>query len=159
MICDYIEGGIIMTLFQYIIRILMGNSDTVFAALVMGVFGYMGWLLWKLNDRFNGFLKVWHNHQEGLKNLNSKLNRIDEGVYKELINRLEENVKEMDKLLLVVNDNNEEIERLHVNIITELKESTNEIKDIIMILMNNRARKINKKKNDKAIPEEARKDD
>jgi len=142
-----------MTLFQYIIRILMGNSDTVFAALVMGVFGYMGWLLWKLNDRLNRFLKEWHKHEEDLENLNGKLNRIDEGVYKELINRLEDNVKEMDKLLLVVNDNNEEIERMHVSIITELKESTNEIKDIIMVLLNNRARSIGKNKKEKVLSE------
>ncbi|NLM96641.1 MAG: hypothetical protein GX175_03330 [Halanaerobiaceae bacterium] len=142
-----------MTLFQYIIRILMGNSDTVFAALVMGVFGYIGWLLWKLNERFNRFLKEWYKHEEGLADLRGKLNRIDEGVYKELIKRLEDNLKEMDKLLLAVNDNNEEIERMHHNIITEMKESTNEIKDIIMILLNNRARSVRKEKKEQALSE------
>lgn len=136
-----------MTLFQYIIRILMGNSDTVFTALVMGVFGYIGWLLWKLNGRVNEFIKDWNKHQESLIYIKAKMDKIDEGVYKELMNKLDKNIEEIDKLLIVVNDNNDDIEKMGNNMISELKESTNEIKDIIMILMNNRARSIKEKNN------------
>ena len=132
-----------MTLFQYIIRILMSNSDTVFAALVMSVFGYIGWLLWKLNTSFNEFLDIWAKHQENLDLIRSRMDKIDEDVYKKLMNQVDLNTKELDKLLLVLNDSNNEIERMRSEIIAELKESSTELKDIIMIILNNRARSIN----------------
>ncbi|MGB4372302.1 MAG: hypothetical protein WBI93_01915 [Halanaerobiales bacterium] len=131
-----------MTLFQYIIRIFMSNSDTVFAALVMSVFGYIGWLLWKLNTSFNEFLDIWAKHQENLDLSRSRMDKIDEDVYKKLMNQVDLNTKELDKLLLVLNDSNNEIERMRSEIIAELKESSTELKDIIMIILNNRARSI-----------------
>ncbi|MFI5359282.1 MAG: hypothetical protein ACHQYO_04465 [Halanaerobiales bacterium] len=134
-----------MTLFQYIIRILMSNSDTVFAALVMSVFGYIGWLLWKLNNNFKDFLDIWEKHQENLESIRTKMEKIDEEVHKKLINQVDSNTRELDKLLLVLNDSNNEIERMRSEIIAELKESSNELKDIIMIILNKRDRSIREK--------------
>lgn len=58
------------------------------------------------------------------------------------MNQVDLNTKELDKLLLVLNDSNNEIERMRSEIIAELKESSTELKDIIMIILNNRARSI-----------------
>lgn len=134
-----------MTLFQYIIRILMSNSDTVFAALVMSVFGYIGWLLWRLNNNFKDFLDIWEKHQENLESIRTRMEKMDEEIHKNLINKVDLNSKELDKLLLVLNDSNNEIERMRSEVIAELKESTNELKDIIMIILNKRDRSIRDK--------------
>lgn len=123
----------------------MSNSNTIFSALVMGVFGYMGWLLWNINEGLKDFKKEWNKHEDDLKSVKSKMDRIDHGVYKDMISKLDKSTTEMDKLLLIVNDNNNELEKTRSDIIAEVKESANEVKDIIMILMNNRARSIKKR--------------
>lgn len=137
--------GVYCMLYQFIIKVLMSNSDTVFTALVMGVFGYMGWLLWNINERLKDFETGLNKYDDNLSNIKNKMDKNDQGVYKNLLAKLDESVNEMDKLLLVVNDNSEEIEKLRSDILSEVKESTNEIKDIIMILLNNRARCIKNK--------------
>ncbi len=139
------RGGDYM-LYQFIIKVLMGNSGTIFSALVMGVFGYMGWLLWNINERLKDFKQGWNKHEDDLKSIKSKLDRIDYGVYKDMISKLDKSSREMDKLTLIVNDNSNELEKTRSNIIAEVKESADEVKDIIMILMNNRARSIKNKK-------------
>ena len=123
----------------------MSNSNTIFSALVMGVFGYMGWLLWNINETLKDFKKQGDKHEDDLESIKNKMDRIDQGVYKDLISKLDKSTTEMDKLLLIVNDNSDELEKTRSNIIAEVKESANEVKDIIMILINNRSRSIKKK--------------
>lgn len=141
----FLKRGYLIMLYQYIIKVLMSNSNTIFSALVMGVFGYMGWLLWNINEGLKEFKKEWNKYEGDLESLNSKMDRIDHGVYKEMVSKLDKSTTEMDKLLLIVNDNNDELEKTRSDIIAEVKESADEVKDIIMILMNNRARSIKKK--------------
>ena len=129
-------------LYQFIIKALMGNSDTIFAGLIIAVFGYMGWMLWQINEKFKAFTQKWNSHEDNLLVLKNKMDKIDEGVYKELMNKLENNVQEIDKLLIVSKDNNSDLERMRNDLIAEIKDGTNEVKDIIMILMNNKARGI-----------------
>ena len=38
-----------MFFFEYIIKLLMGNSESIFMGLVIVIFGYYGWLLWNGN--------------------------------------------------------------------------------------------------------------
>ncbi|MFP4661812.1 MAG: hypothetical protein ACLFPF_06450 [Halanaerobiales bacterium] len=129
-------------LYQYVIKILMSNSDTVFTALVMGVLGYIGWLCWKINEREKEFMKKWKEEDMKLNLIKKKFDQFDQGIYKDILGHLNENIKDTDKLLLVSQDNNNEIERVRNDIITEVKDSAAELKDIIMILMNNRTRNI-----------------
>ena len=84
-------------------------------------------------------------HQENLESIRTKMEKIDEEVHKKLINQVDSNTRELDKLLLVLNDSNNEIERMRSEIIAELKESSNELKDIIMIILNKRYRSIREK--------------
>ncbi|MFW6022334.1 MAG: hypothetical protein ACOCQW_02315 [Halanaerobiaceae bacterium] len=133
-------------LYQYIVKVLMGNSDTVFSALVMGVFGYVCWLLWNINERSRSFINDWNKHEGKLDLLKDKMDKIDEGVYRELLTKLEKNLEEMDKLLLVVNDNNRELERMRSEILSEIKDSADELKDIIILVVNNKSRSVNHSK-------------
>ncbi|MFP4015505.1 MAG: hypothetical protein ACLFUI_00605 [Halanaerobiales bacterium] len=127
-------------LYQYVIKILMSNSDTVFTALVMGVLGYIGWLCWKINERTKEYVEEMKKHDVKLNKIKVKMEQVDQGIYKDLLDRLNNNINEMGKVLLVSQDNNDELERLRSDIISEVKDSTDQVKDIVMILMNNKAR-------------------
>ena len=132
-----------MFFFQYIIRLLMGNSDTLFMGLIMVIFGYYGWLLWNINDRFKRFFSNWEKNEFTLKDLNYKIKSIDESLYKDLISKINQNMLEISKLYTTIEDCNAELERSRREIIAEIKESEEDIKDIMKILLNHRSRSIN----------------
>ncbi|MEJ6951097.1 hypothetical protein [Natronospora cellulosivora (SeqCode)] len=138
-------------LYQYVIKALIDHSGTVFTGVVLGLFGYMGWLLWQINEKLKSFLDKWEKHEENLAVLKEKMDKIDEGLYKNLLKELEKNVQEMEKLQIVVNDNNSDLERIRSELMTEIKEGSSEVKDIIMFLVNNRSRSM-----DLSIEEEKR---
>ncbi len=137
-----------MFLLEYVIKLLMGNSDTMFMGFVVVIFGYYGWLLWHLKDDFNKFIMNWDNHERHLEDMKQKMDSIDEGVYRELKNRVEENKSILERLQLNLKDNNNDLDHYRQDIINEIKESTEDIKEIMMILMNNRARSLGQKDED-----------
>lgn len=125
-----------MFLFEYIIKLLMGNSETLFMGLFVVVFGYYGWLLYNINDYFKEFLKKWNKHEESLEELRSKMKELDESVYKELISKLNTNVITLEKINSDIKENSVEMDRYRSDIIAEIKESSEEIKEIMKLLMN-----------------------
>ena len=132
-----------MFFFQYLIRLLVGNSDTLFMGLIMVIFGYYGWLLWNINDRFKRFFSNWERNEFTLKDLNCKIENLDESLYKDLISKINQNMLEINKLYNNIQGCTEELERNRREIIAEIKESEEDIKDIMKILLNHRSRSIN----------------
>lgn len=132
-----------MFFFEYIIKLLIGNSDSLFLGLIVVLIGYYGWLLWNINERFKNFLQSWEKHQKCLKELKIKMDELDESVYKELIKKLDENIINMQKVSYAIEENNNDMDRYRSDIIAEIKESAAEIKEIMKILMNNRSRSFN----------------
>lgn len=135
-----------MFFFQYLIRLLVGNSDTLFMGLIMVIFGYYGWLLWNINDRFKRFFSNWERNEFTLKDLNCKIENLDESLYKDLISKINQNMLEINKLYNNIQGCTEELERNRREIIAEIKESEDDIKDIMKILLNHRSRSINPEK-------------
>lgn len=135
-----------MFFFQYLIRLLVGNSDTLFMGLIMVIFGYYGWLLWNINDRFKRFFSNWERNEFTLKDLNCKIENLDENLYKDLISKINQNMLEINKLYNNIQGCTEELERNRREIIAEIKESEDDIKDIMKILLNHRSRSINPEK-------------
>lgn len=135
-----------MFLFEFLIKILIGNSDTLFVALFMAIFGYYGWLLWHVNENLNDFLEEWAKHGKKLEDLKSQIEDLDESVYRELILKLDSNIKECESLLKNVESNSDNLDRVKRDIISEVKESVDEVKDIILLMMNNRLRSKNPNK-------------
>lgn len=135
-----------MFFFQYLIRLLVGNSDTLFMGLIMVIFGYYGWLLWNINDRFKKFFSNWERNEFTLKDLNCKIENLDENLYKDLISKINQNMLEINKLYNNIQGCTEELERNRREIIAEIKESEDDIKDIMKILLNHRSRSINPEK-------------
>jgi len=135
-----------MFLLEYIIKLLMGNSDTMFMGFVVVVFGYYGWLLWHLRDDFDKFTVSWDRHEKHLEEIKQKMTSIDDGVYKDLMKRLEENKTILERMQLTLSDTNGDLGRYRQDVINAIKDSTEDIKEIMMILMNNRARSVGKKK-------------
>jgi F0F1-type ATP synthase membrane subunit b/b' len=105
-----------MYFFNFIIKLLMSNSGSLFIGLMIIIFGYYGWLLWNINERLKDFLQYREQYEYCIKEFD---NKIDE---------LEENM-----------------EKGKSDIIDEIKESAAEIKEIMKILMNHRSRSIKRK--------------
>ncbi|MFW6035875.1 MAG: hypothetical protein ACOCRZ_06430 [Halothermotrichaceae bacterium] len=131
-----------MPLLEYVIKLLAGNSNTLFVGIIVLIFGYYGWLLWNINERLKNYFMNWDDHEQDLIELKSKLNELDESVYKNLINKLNQTVKDFESIKEFIRDNSSDLDRYRKDIIDEIKESTNELKDIIMILMNNKSRSL-----------------
>lgn len=135
-----LEGGGAVFLFEYIMKLLMGNSNTLFMGLIVVIFGYYGWLLWSINERLKNYLINWDKQNDSFIDMKETVDKLDESLYKELVNRLDEKKTEIEKIRLEMDKNSDDIDRYYNDIINEVKESTDEIKEIMMILMNNRAR-------------------
>ncbi|AZO94785.1 hypothetical protein [Halocella sp. SP3-1] len=129
-----------MFLFEYMMKLLMGNSNTLFMGLIVVIFGYYGWLLWSINERLKNHLIDWDRQNDSLIDMKETVDKLDDSLYKELVNRLDEKKTEIEKIRLEIDKKSDDMDRYYNDIIGEIKESTDEIKEIMMILMNNRAR-------------------
>lgn len=130
-------------LYQFLIEVMIEHSDSLFIGVVLGLFGYIGWMLWKMNEKLKSFIDKWGKYEENLVSLEEKMDKIDDSLYKDLMEKLAMNMREMDKLKVIVNDNNKDLEKMRLQIIAEIKEGNSEVKDIIMFLVNNQTRSIN----------------
>lgn len=135
-----LEGGGAVFLFEYMMKLLMGNSNTLFMGLIVVIFGYYGWLLWSINERLKNHLIDWDRQNDSLIDMKETVDKLDDSLYKELVNRLDEKKTEIEKIRLEIDKKSDDMDRYYNDIIGEIKESTDEIKEIMMILMNNRAR-------------------
>lgn len=131
-----------MFLFEYIIKLLMGNSNTLFMGLIVVIFAYYGWLLWSINERLKNHLVDWDRQNDSIIDMKETVNKLDDSLYRELVNRLDEKKTEIEKIGSEIDKKSDDMDRYYNDIISEIKESTDEIKEIMMILMNNRARSL-----------------
>ena len=88
-----------MFLFEYMIKLLMGNSEALFMGLVVVIFGYYGWLLWNINSGYKDFFNRWSKHNQDyvetrqiIFDLDKKITRLEN-----IIPRLETINKDLDK--------------------------------------------------------------
>ncbi|HLV09470.1 MAG TPA: hypothetical protein VKY40_04610 [Halanaerobiales bacterium] len=142
-----------MVLLEYMIRLLMGKSDTMFIGLMVVIFGYYGWLLWHLKDDFNKYIINFEergkNLEKNVKCINEKIELIDSDCYKKMLKKIEKNKILLENLQKSEEDTAKELARSRQDIISAIKDSNEDIKEIMMILMNNRPRSINKKESKK----------
>lgn len=131
-----------MFLYQWLIKLMVDNSDALYVSIMLVVFGYCGWLLWKINGKLEYFLGEWDKHEKTLNCLKQKIDELDQSVYKDLIHSIDTNSNEIEKMMIAVEKNREDIDRNRGAIIEEIKESAAETKEIIKILHGNQARSI-----------------
>src|SRR5690554_8049753 len=84
-----------MVLLEYMIRLLMGKSDTMFIGLMVVIFGYYGWLLWHLKDDFNKYIINFEARGKSLEKnincINEKIELIDSDCYEKMLRKIENN--------------------------------------------------------------------
>ncbi len=88
-----------MFLYEYIIKLLMGNSGSLFLGLLVVVFGYYGWLLWHINERTEDIsfsLKLLTDKVEDLAVTQKEDKRI-------LIDIIKEETDEVKDMMVVLN--------------------------------------------------------
>lgn len=112
-----------MFLFEYIIKLLMGNSDALFMGLLIVVFGYYGWLLWNINNSYKKFFNSWDRHNE------------DYVETREIIFELERKLTRLENLTPRLETLNRDIDKSSKDILKEIDEESEEIKEIIKILL------------------------
>ena len=91
-----------MFLFEHLIKLLIGNSGTLFAGLIMVVIGYCGWYLWNIKNKVEEIddkLRALSSLQEEQEDLEGILLGVEENL-SELIKEENEDLKEIMKLLL-----------------------------------------------------------
>lgn len=124
-----------MFLLEYMIKLLMGNSDTIFLGLLIVLFGYYGWLLWNIyhtvNDLETGEIKIRKRQREILESLVE--------IYKSLSVDIPEKFRDQTTVLEQVNDNTETCNKNVIEnrekIISDVKEESGEVKEIVKILL------------------------
>ncbi len=124
-----------MFLFEYIVKLLLGNTNTLFLGLVIVLFGYYGWLLYNINNRLHTFTYEWDKFNDKLKEILHKLEKFDELYYQELAERLNDNKNILKEINTCLNAKNLDLEKIEEKIIAEVKEESGEIKERMKILV------------------------
>ncbi len=112
-----------MFLFEYIIKLLMGNSEALFMGLLVVLFGYYGWLLWNINDSYKSFYNKWDKHNENFKEV------------RQIILELDRKITRLENIDVRLENINHELEKTEEEILQEIKEESDEIKEIVKILL------------------------
>ncbi len=112
-----------MFLFEYIIKLLMGNSDAIFIGLLVVLFGYYGWLLWNQNNSYNNFYNKWEKHNENFIEVRKIVFDLDKKMTK---------LENLDNKLDNISSN---LDKSRIDILKETEEESEEIKEIVKILL------------------------
>lgn len=127
-----------MFLFEYIIKLLMGNTEALFMGLLVVIFGYYGWLLWNLSNNYNIFFNKWEKHNENYMET------------RKIIFELERKLTRLENLTPLMNSVKDDMSKSTKDILEEIDEETEEIKEIVKILLGQyrkaEIKKINNKK-------------
>lgn len=124
-----------MFLYEYIIKLLMGNSNTIFIGLIIVIFGYLGWLLKSIYEQVEVINREKDNQKDILEIIREKIEKLDENIYRNILEKLNDNLNCLRKIYSELEDNDLDLKNLEADIISEIKEESDEIKEIIKILM------------------------
>lgn len=130
-----------MSLYEYLIKLLMGNSNSLFIGLIVVIFGYFGWLLKNIYEQINSIgditsiIEKENKNRESLEIIRKKVEELNDGNYKDILDRLDDNLSCLEKIYSKLENSNLDVDRLQNDIISEIKEESDEIKEIIKILM------------------------
>ncbi|MGM0410211.1 MAG: hypothetical protein ACQEQF_05545 [Bacillota bacterium] len=112
-----------MFLFEYLIKLLMGNSDALFIGLLVVLFGYYGWLLWNQNNSYKDFYNKWEKHNENFVEVRKIVYNLDSKITK---------LENLDSKLDNISNN---LDKSRIDILKETEEESEEIKEIVKILL------------------------
>ncbi len=124
-----------MFLYEYLIKLLMGNSNTIFLGLFVVIFGYCGWLLWQINNNLNEFRRQWENHNKDNKELIHEINDLNKIMYQDFLERLKEIQRNLENHNKLLNETDTETEKFKNEIISSIKEETDEVKETVKLLL------------------------
>ncbi|MFW5992115.1 MAG: hypothetical protein ACOCQN_02885 [Halanaerobiaceae bacterium] len=125
-----------MFLFEYLIKLLLGNSSTLFMGLFVVIFGYYGWLLWNINSELK--LNIEENIKQGeqVRKNGKELEKIYDFLDRDIFPKLKQIEDDIGRL---------DLEKTRNSIIDEIKEESAEVKETIKILL---SRSLNMKPDD-----------
>ena len=134
-----------MFFFEYLIKLLMGNSNNIFMGLVVVIFGYYGWLLWTINSKFNSFYNKWERHEDYLDEARKGVMNVDKEITKleqmeTRINEMNQSINEFKEDLLkeleeFKEDITKEAKFSRENILKEIEEESDDIKEVVKIVV------------------------
>ena len=124
-----------MFLYEYIVKLLMGNSNNLFLGLIIVLIGYYGWLLWNINNKNESYLKKWERFSEKSDDMEDILKDIEKMIYRENTQKLNTIVAELDNLKEKSEDISEEIERTQDKMLDNLNQEIEELKQTMSILL------------------------
>ncbi|MFW6381560.1 MAG: hypothetical protein ACOCZ3_03355 [Bacillota bacterium] len=134
-----------MFLYDYIIKLLLGNTNTLFLGLIVVLFGYYGWMIYTLHKSFDAFLGEWKYYQQQIADIEDLLQKLDRTIYRDILEKIDGNATSLKQLTDKVEELGDMLEKSDVNTEAVIKEESEEIKEIIKILLS-RSLDINKKK-------------
>ena len=125
-----------MFLWEYVIKLLMGNSDSLFIGLVIVVMGYYGWLLWNIQNKFRSIIYKWDNINQRLDQINDKVNNLEKILFRKVLEKITNNQNMIENIEADIADLNDDITKKENNILNEINEESTEIKEYIKLLLN-----------------------
>jgi hypothetical protein len=92
------SGGSNMFLWEYIIKLLMGNSNSLFIGLIIVIIGYYGWLLYNINNNFSSIMFKWEKINKNLDSIIENVNLIEKMFYSEISQKLSDNKNDINNI-------------------------------------------------------------
>ena len=124
-----------MFLIEYIMKLLIGNSDNLFTALIAVLIGYLIWLLW--NNR-----KTLNNNQTQSEQLLSEIAEVkelveyfDRTIYKDFSEKINQSFAVKENIKNELENINKRLDKMDINLSTEIKEKNEEVKETLKLLL------------------------
>ena len=125
-----------MFLLEYVIKLLMGNSDTIFLGLFVVVFGYYGWLLWNIYTDLNNILGNWKKNKEDIELIKERVGELEKELYQDISDRLSNNHAYLKSIDDRFASHINKVDKLESKLISEIEEETDEVKETLKLLLN-----------------------
>ncbi|MFW5787733.1 MAG: hypothetical protein ACOCZT_02045 [Halanaerobiales bacterium] len=126
-----------MIFFEYMIELLIEKSDTFVVGFIVILFGSCGWLLWHIKNKIDMYYINWEK----------RLEKSEEE--RKILFEMEKKLVSIKKLEEKYNSLNKDLEECKKQIISGMKEETEEIKEIVKILLGQYRQLIDSKKDAK----------
>ncbi len=124
-----------MFLIEYIMKLLIGNSENLFTGLIIVLIGYLIWLLW--NNR-----KTLNNNQTHFEQLFSEIAEVkelveyfDRTIYKDFSEKINQSFTVKENIKNKLKNLNKKLDNLDKSLSTAIKDKNEEVKDTLKILL------------------------
>ena len=124
-----------MVLLEYIIKILVHNSETLFIGLLVILVGYYGRLLWHIVNSLKEYSREMEKIINKIGDISEVMAHLDKALYKDITERLNSCLNQLNNIQNDFEDLDSELNDHDHDVRRRINEKTEDIKETMKILL------------------------